>query len=245
MDVLCVILCASIFLPPLALSADQNPSAAKSGQSARPSQDVSTEILEATIRADAQVLDATTKANAQALAAIEKSNYQSIDAVTRSSIATYAAAKDVLEHTEWVVSIASLIIGGVVGLAVFFGFKNIRGIAESVRAEAIKQVKEERAESTRMMRAVTMFTIRAQAALRQALAAEQWSELDSNRQEAWNHAIVAIKEARSAITNLSENILDTRTESWTYSFEAYCLRALGRHDEAIAQQVIALQVSEA
>jgi hypothetical protein len=98
-------------------------------------------VLEESIRADAQVLDATTKANAQTLEAIEKSNAQSIDAVTKTSIATYAAAKDVLEHTEWVVSIASLIVAGVVSLAGFFGFRNISGIAASVRKEAIKRTR--------------------------------------------------------------------------------------------------------
>jgi tetratricopeptide (TPR) repeat protein len=225
------------------MSAEQSSQSIKKDANPRAAEDISAEVLQATIRADALALDATTKANAQALEAIEKSSSQSIDAVTRSSIATYAAAKDVLEHTEWVVSIAGLIVGGVVSLAAFFGFRSLRGIADSVREEAVRQVQEERGEFTKTMRAVTKFTIRAQAALRQALAAEQWTELDSNKREAWNHAIIAIKEARAAITTLSEEFGDARTLSWTYSFEAYCLLAQGHFREAIAQQVIALQVS--
>jgi tetratricopeptide (TPR) repeat protein len=178
-------------------------------------------------------------APAQASQLAQDASTRDLDAVTKISAAAIAAAKDDIDQTRWVFTAGSIVVSVLVTGFAFLGYQNIRGIAERVRREARRRIDVELGVFRETIRAATDLAVRAQAAMRQVNLAEKWTEAEDNKRSCFRRAIAAIHEARKAAAVLQDDL----TERWTHSFEAYCLSSLGRHSEAVSEQVIALQTN--
>lgn len=185
---------------------------------------------------DLKAVDAIGKTSTAAIAASKGD----LDAVTEVSSATIAAAKDELDQTKWVFTAGSVVVSFLIAGVGFLGFQNVKGIAESVKREARSRINVELQAFRETISAAAELAVRTQAALRMAYLAEKWSESEDNKFSSFARAIGAIRDARSAATRLK----DARTVAWTHSFEAYCLRGQERYDEAVSEQLIAVQSEE-
>jgi tetratricopeptide (TPR) repeat protein len=162
-----------------------------------------------------------------------------LQAVAQISAAAIKASQDSLDQIKWVFSIGSLLITGLVAVLGFLGFQNIRNVSKSVRDEARKRVDEELAAAKITISVATQLAVRSQAALRLAFLAERWAEDEGNKTACYRKAISAIRDVRSA----AETLDDPSTLSWTHSFEAYCLGATKQYQDAISEQLIAMQLA--
>lgn len=163
-----------------------------------------------------------------------------LKAISEISSMTIKASQDVVEQTKWIFTVLSVLLTGLLAVLAFLGFQNIRNVADSVRDEARRRVDTEITELHRIISLWTQIAVRTQAALRLGSIADKLPPTDANRQSYLQRAIAAVRDVRLA----AESLDDRATVTWTYSFEAYCLRGLRQYANAIAVQIIAMQMSE-